>query len=403
MHLAADNRLAEALDRLDRAGRRRTLPAIGARRGPYVTVGDTERLNLSSNDYLGLGSDTDLHTQFFSDAAASDLAAYGMAGSASRLLTGNHPAYASLEQAMAALYGGRAATVFSSGYHANVGICPALAEKGDLFVADKLCHASLIDGMRLSGAKLLRYRHRDGAHLETLLARHREAHRRVFIVSESVFSMDGDIADIECLARLKKDYNATLIVDEAHAIGVFGDRGLGVCERDGLTSEIDVLVGTFGKALASFGAFAITDDVTRQYLVNRVRPFIFTTALPPAVVSWTRTALARAVSMKRERQKLADLAERLRKGLHAQGIETGGRSQIIPTIVGEDREACRLAEALQAEGFLVFPIRPPTVPAGTARLRFSLTANMEWPQIQRIPEVVARHLRHEKPLDMSPS
>ena len=207
-----------------------------------------------------------------------------MTASASRLLTGNHPAYAALERDLSELYDGRAATVFSSGYHTNVGICSAMAGKNDLFLADKLCHASLIDGMRLSGASLRRFRHLDYEHLETLLKKGSGEHRDVFIVSESVFSMDGDIADIERLVALKERYGATLIVDEAHAVGVFGERGLGVCERDGLTAEVDVLVGTFGKAWASFGAFAITDAVVRDYLINRMRPLIFTTALPPAVV-----------------------------------------------------------------------------------------------------------------------
>jgi len=392
-------RFADALSQLAEAGQRRRLTTVERRSGPTVSFEKGELVNLSSNDYLGLGSDTSLHRAFFAGACEPDLDAYGMTASASRLLTGNHPAYAVLEQDLSDLYGGKAATVFSSGYHTNVGICSAMANKDDLFLADRLCHASLIDGMRLSGATLLRYRHLDYGHLEGLLKKQRGGHRHVFVVSESVFSMDGDIADIERLVWLKKRHGAMLIMDEAHAVGVFGGLGLGVCERDGLSGEVDVLVGTFGKAWASFGAFAITDAVIKDYLINCMRPLIFTTALPPAVVNWTRTTLARSVSMRRERKQLAELAAQLRRGLRALDVETGGESQIVPVIVGQNREACRLAEFLRTEGFLVFPIRPPTVPVGTARLRFSLTANMDGRLVRRIPETIAKYLHHEKSLD----
>ncbi len=388
----AHSRFADALNRADEAGLRRTLPTLGKRSGPMLASGDTQALNLSSNDYLGLGADVSLHREFFAGSADVDLERHGMGASASRLLTGNHPAYTALEEDLCALYGGRHATVFSSGYHANVGICSALADKGDLFLADKLCHASLIDGMRLSGAKLVRYRHLDYDHLERLIMQHREAHRDIFIVSESVFSMDGDVADVDRLVQLKQAHGATLMIDEAHAVGVFGDRGLGVCEREGRIPAMDILVGTFGKALGSFGAFAVTDEDVRDYLVNRMRPFIFTTALPPSVVNWSRTALAQATTMQRERVHLHDLAGRLRDALRERNITTGGDSQIVPAIVGPNQQACDVAEALRDNGLLAFPIRPPTVPPGTARLRFSLSANMDWDQIKAIPGIVAEHL-----------
>ena len=373
---------ADALRRLDEAGQRRRLTTVPRGADPELP------LNLCSNDYLGLGSDVALHKAFFADAGEPDLDKHGMTASASRLLTGNHPAYAALEQDLSDLYGGKAATVFSSGYHANVGICASLAGKGDVFLADKLCHASLIDGMRLSGATLRRYRHLDYEHLESLLKEREGKAGRVFLVSESVFSMDGDIADIERLVSLKKRYGAMLLVDEAHAVGVFGEHGLGVCERDGQVAGVDVLVGTFGKALASFGAFAVTDLVVHEYLVNHARPLIFTTALPPAVVNWTRTVLERAVTMGLERRALLALANRLRQGLRTAGIETRGASQIVPVIVGENGAACELAHSLCEEGLLVLPIRPPTVPPGTARLRLSLTAGMTWESIGRVVEVI---------------
>jgi 8-amino-7-oxononanoate synthase len=403
MSASQKSRFADALDELEAGGLRRRLPVVGERDGPRVAFGDSTLLNLSSNDYLGLGNDPSLQRSFFGETGAMDPALHGMTASASRLLSGNHPAYALLEQDISALYGERAATVFSSGYHANVGICSALADRHSLFLADKLCHASLIDGMRLSGAQLLRYRHRDLDHLEDLLEKHAGKDREVFIVTESVFSMDGDTADLERHVRLKQRYGAMLIVDEAHAAGVFGDRGLGLCERDGLAAQVDVLVGTFGKALASFGAFAITDSIVRDYLVNRARPLIFTTALPPAVVNWTRITLAHSVSMRRERQHLAVLASGFRNALREGGVETGGNSQIVPAVVGGNRTAGRVAEALREAGFLAFPIRPPTVPEGTARIRFSLTADMRWEDISPVPAIVSEHLHDEKNLDTTRS
>ncbi len=388
MNGSLEQALAERLDQLAARGRSRKLTLLTDRRGPCARIDDVALLNLSSNDYLGLGADTELLARFLASADGVDLDHYGMTASASRLLTGHHPACARLEEELSALYGGRAALVFGSGYQANVGICSALAGKGDLFLADKLCHASLIDGMRLSGARLLRYRHGDLAHLESLLEKSYAKYRRVFIVSESVFSMEGDVADLPALVRLKQRYGTALIVDEAHALGVFGEAGLGLAVQYDLTDHVDVLIGTFGKALASFGAFVISSQTVHDYLVNHARSFIFTTALPPSTASWTRLTLARAVTMQAERKHLLRVAGGLRRGLAAAGIETRGASQIVPALVGKEECACRLAEILQDEGFLVLPIRPPTVPPHTSRLRFSVTANMTADQLRRIPDII---------------
>jgi len=376
------------LESLRGLGRHRSLSILSHRAGGGVERAGRYLLNLSSNDYLGLGADEQLLRTFLSETPAQLLDERGMTASSSRLLTGSGPAGLALEEEVAALYGGRECCVFSSGYHANLGILTALGRKGDLFLSDRLNHASIIDGMRLSEAGFRRYRHRDYGHLEDLLRDAAAGPGRTFIVTESVFSMDGDQADLPLLVRLKERYGATLIVDEAHAVGVFGERGRGLAEAAGVLDHVDILVGTFGKALASVGAFAVTSPPLKEYFVNTVRPFIFTTALPPAVLSWSRLTLRRMQGMGRERTQLAALGRRLRDELAARGCVTGGDSQIIPVIVGEDEAAVSLAVRLQEAGYLVLPIRPPTVPTGTSRVRLSLTAALRWEDLRALPDAI---------------
>jgi 8-amino-7-oxononanoate synthase len=377
---------------LERRGELRSLREVGQRAGATAVLDGARCVNLSSNDYLGLGSDESLLRSFLGEVPPSLLDRFGMAASSARLLTGNHPAYGLLEGELGDLFDGRSVCVFSSGYHANLAVCSAFAGRHDLIFADRLNHASLVDGMRLSGAGWMRYRHGEMDHLESLLRRHRSRCRSALIVTESVFSMDGDVPDLERLVQLRRDYDAVLIVDEAHAVGAVGPRGLGVCAARGLGSEVDFLVGTFGKALASYGAFVVCDARARPCLINRARPFIFTTALPPAVVHWTRRTLERAVGMDRERAHLARLAGNLRAALRAAGANTAGDAHIVPVLLGETRHATDLAERLRAAGFLALAIRPPTVPAGTARLRLSLTANLSWDQIRSLPDSIGGFL-----------
>jgi len=337
-------------------------------------------LNLSSNDYLGLGSMPELREEFYANLKKCPAdETYALSSSSSRLLTGNHPGYPGLEQTLSNMYNGRAALVFNSGYHANIGILPALSTKKDLILCDKLNHASIIDGIRLADAEFKRYPHLDYAALEKLLEKNLSGYDNIFIISESVFSMDGDAADLRKLVALKRKYNAFLIVDEAHSVGVFGDTGCGLAEEQGALDDIDIIVGTFGKAFCSAGAYAIMDSAVRDYLINKMRPFIFTTALPPVVVNWSRFVLTKIVGMKERREHLFKISAKLRQGLNAVSD-----SQIIPLIVGENAAAVALSERMRAAGILVFAIRPPTVPAGTARLRFSLTANLTEKDIDKI-------------------
>ncbi len=376
------------LERLRGLGRQRSLSVLSRGPGGAVERAGRSLLNLSSNDYLGLGANEDLLRAFLREKPEALMDERGMTAASSRLLTGSGPACAALEEELAALYGGRECCVFSSGYHANLGILTALGRNGDLFLSDRLNHASIIDGMRLSQAKFRRYRHRDYGHLEDLLRDASRVRGRIFIVSESVFSMDGDLADLRSLAYLKERYGATLIIDEAHAVGVFGESGRGLAEAAGVLGQVDILVGTLGKALASVGAFVVTSPPLKEFFVNTARPFIFTTALPPATLSWSRLTLRRMQGMRAERTQLAELGRRLRDELAAHGCVTGGGSQIVPVIVGEDEAAVRLALRLQEAGYLAPPIRPPTVPPGTARVRLSLTAALCWDDLRGLPEAV---------------
>jgi 8-amino-7-oxononanoate synthase len=377
---------------LEALGARHQLRALRTVRrlpGGAVELEGRRYLDLSSNDYLGLAGDAGLLASWWAGAGAPSIDERGMSGSSSRLLTGSGPACEALERELGSLYGGRSALVFSSGYHANIGLLPALGGKGDLFLCDKLNHASIIDGLRLSGAEFRRYRHGDCDHLEELLHGARGRHRRVLIVTESVFSMDGDCADLPRLVRLKREHGALLIVDEAHALGVFGARGLGLAEQQGVLDDVDVIVGTCGKALASAGAFVVTDPLIRDYCVNAARSLIFTTAPPPAVLSWTLLTLRRLTAMAPERERLALLSASLRAGLRERGCACGGASQIVPILAGDNERAVRLAARLRDAGFLAFPIRPPSVPPGTARVRLSLTAAMRPEQLSGLAAAAA--------------
>ncbi|WP_455639538.1 8-amino-7-oxononanoate synthase [Parabacteroides sp.] len=368
------------LQQLEAAGNLRRLPEI-VHQGDRIEKDGRIMLNLSSNDYLGLASRTDLRDAFLDELKGSDLP---LSSSSSRLLTGNFRAYRKLEQLLCERFGREAALLFNSGYHANTGILPALADKQTLILADKLVHASIIDGILLSGAPFQRYRHNDYEQLETLLQKNSGRYEQIFIVTESIFSMDGDVADLRRLVELKKSYpNVGLYVDEAHAIGVRGRTGLGIAEEQDCLEEIDLLVGTFGKALASMGAYLVCSRMIREYLINRMRPLIFSTALPPAQIAWTQFLFKRLPDFQGKRNRLAETSALLANALKGKGGEISG-SHIIPYIIGENEDCVLRAEELQRKGFYCLPVRPPTVPRGTARIRFSLTAEVTKEQIQAL-------------------
>lgn len=371
------------LEALKRDGNMRTLPDV-THDGRDIIASGRRMLNLSSNDYLGLAADSSLRREFMQGLSGEDAL---LSASSSRLLTGNFTVCAQLEELLAASFGREAALTFGSGYHMNSGILPAVADSRTLILADKLVHASLIDGIRLSAARCIRFRHQDYAQLEALLRKHHADFPRIIIATESIFSMDGDTADLPRLVGLKKLYPGTMLyVDEAHGIGVRGRTGRGLAEEQGCMGDIDFLCGTFGKALASVGAYVVCSRIIRDYLVNKMRTLIFTTALPPVNVAWTRFVVERLADMNERRQRLDKLASCLRRALKAHGWDCPSESHIVPMIVGDSHEATHKAEQLQKLGYYVLPVRPPTVPPGTSRLRFSLNAAITTDELKRLTE-----------------
>lgn len=380
--------MQQELQHLEEHSNLRRLPKM-VHDGRHVIVNGARMLNLSSNDYLGLASDRSLREEFLRTLTPDT---FLPASSSSRLLTGNFTVYEELEAELAHLFGTEAALIFNSGYHANTGILPAVSDARTLILADKLVHASLIDGIRLSAAKCVRYRHNDLAQLERLLKEHHSAYRRIIIVTESIFSMDGDRADLQALAGLKRRYdNVLLYVDEAHAFGVRGKRGLGCAEESGCIRDIDFLVGTFGKAAASVGAYIVCKKTVREYLVNRMRTLIFTTGLPPVNIAWTQFVVRRLADMQERREHLAHIGRTLREALQARGYTCLGASHIVPMIVGQSADTVLQAEALQRHGFYALPVRPPTVPEGTSRIRFSLTAEIRSEEIEELTNYLTVH------------
>lgn len=378
------------LDDLKKNDQYRTFASI-RHEGRYVWAQGRRMLNFSSNDYLGLAADMALRTRFFDEFAHS----MPLTSSSSRLLTGNFPVYDDLEALMAERFG-RACLLFNSGYHANIGILPALSNKQTLILADKLVHASLIDGILLSqskarsGATFLRYRHNDYEHLAQLLSQYADRYTQIIIVSESVFSMDGDIADLPRLVQLKRQYpHVRLYIDEAHAIGAYGEQGLGMAEVLACIDEIDLLVGTFGKAMASMGAYVICSQEMKQYLTNTVRSLIFSTALPPINIAWTYFLFERLPQFKARRQHLQTLSERLRQAVAPLSLlPMLSQSCIVPYVLGDNARTVQMAQTLQSSGYYCLPIRPPTVPAGASRIRFSLTADMCMDEVEGLIKVL---------------
>ncbi|MFA8300856.1 MAG: aminotransferase class I/II-fold pyridoxal phosphate-dependent enzyme [Hyphomicrobiales bacterium] len=351
-------------------------------------------LNLSSNDYLGIGSRKDLQKEF---AEFIDVESFQMSAVSSRLLSGNHHEYERLEHELSEFYG-KSALVFNSGWHANTAILPALLDKDDVVIADKLVHASIIDGMKLCNATTMRFRHLDYKHLEQLIIKYQSA-KRIFVVTESVFSMDGDVADASELIRLKEKYGIWLYVDEAHSCGVMGNLGKGWCEENDMLDHIDILLGTFGKAYASIGSFLICDRRLKEVLINKARSLIFSTALPPVNVAWSRFILEQIPGMQQERTYLKEISQQLRDVIKASAFRTLGSSHIVPMIVGDNSDTLELSDYYKQNGFFVLPIRPPTVPQGTARLRFSLTAGISKYQIQELLSFTKSIERHESILE----
>lgn len=350
------------------------------------SLAEIHGVNLCSNDYLGLAESAELKAAAI--AALQESARCG--GTGSRLLSGNSAAWEEVEEEFAEFAGTEAALYFGSGYAANVGLLTSLLGKGDVVLSDALNHASLIDGIRLSGARRVIVPHLDLGRLEAALAEHAGERCRKIIVTESVFSMDGDVADVQTLGKLAEKYGAALIVDEAHATAVHGPQGRGIVASAALEKSVLATVHTCGKALASAGAFVCGSNTLRDHLINHARTFIFSTAMPPGMAGQIRAALKLARGMDAERAALRERAWQFAAGLREEAWDlSGSTTQIVPAIVGSNEQATSAAEYLQCEGFAVRAIRPPTVPEGRARLRFSLTARISAEELARLHQCMA--------------
>ncbi len=370
------------LGRLAEAGLRRSLEPLASAQGPVVTVGGRTLVNLCSNDYLGLAGDPRLRA-----AAAAAAEAEGAGAGASRLVAGDLAVHGRLEAAIASLHRAEAALLFNSGYHANAGVPAALVGRDDEIFSDVLNHASIVDGALLSRATFTRYRHGDAQELSDLLSRSRA--RRKLVITDAVFSMDGDAAPLAEIAGLCDRHGAMLYVDEAHAVGVLGPTGAGLAEAVGVKDRVDVEMGTLGKALGAFGAYVAGEARLRDLLVSRARSFVFTTALPPAACGAALAALAVVRDDPARRARLHALMARMKAGLTARGFDVAAVvSPIFPVVLGTEARALAAAAALRERGFFVRAIRPPTVPRGTSRLRVALTAGHDEGQVDGFLEAL---------------
>lgn len=358
---------SDVLTSLRESGNLRSIPAD--------STGDA-LVDLSGNDYLGIAADAQLKAEFI-DSLAGEIPA--LSASASRLLAADQKEFTLLEETLRRLCG-RPTLLFNSGYHANTGCISALAKGKTLVVADKLVHASIIDGIMLSKAEFVRFRHNDAAHLRQILDRRAADYDRVLIVCESIYSMDGDIAPLAEIAAYKTP-NSLLYVDEAHAFGVLGRDGLGLTVD---MPEVDIMIGTLGKAAGSMGAFAaVRGEELRDYLLNTARSFIFSTAIPPLNCAWSRFVIERIPLMDDRRRRLKELNAELGRIL---GVENP--THIQPLITGSSAKAVELSKHLRENGFKVLPIRTPTVPPGTERLRFSLSASLTPNQLRPLEHLL---------------
>lgn len=376
-------RIEKELRKLESEAMLRRLPVLKAQ-GIYVEDEKGNRkLNLSSNDYLCIASDGELRKRFFESVRIEPLSS-----SSSRLMGGAIEPTLRVERLLEKMYG-RAALVFGSGYSANLSILPALSTSRTLILADRLVHASLIDGIRLSSARWIRFRHNDVEHLELLLRKHYADYQEIIVVTESTFSMDGDRCDARRLVELKRIYNNVyLYIDTAHDVFTSGEKGLGELECQGVLQDVDFIVVTFGKAMGGAGACLIASPIVKSYMVNKARGFIFSTAPSPLQMSWNGFVLEHSGEFAGRRKALADKSAYFRARLEERGLRTASRSHIIPIVLGSPEETLRKSEHLLSQGFNLLAVRPPSVEPNASRLRISLFSEIEYGDLDRLAELL---------------
>jgi 8-amino-7-oxononanoate synthase len=379
--------IAERLEELRERGLHRRLRLIGGPQGPRVTLDGKQVLLLCSNDYLGLANHPKVR-----GAAAEAAMRWGAGAGASRLISGNMQPHSRLEKRLAAFKGYESALLFGSGYLANTGTIAALAKDGEVVFSDELNHASIIDGCRLSRAETFVYRHGDLEHLAWGLRK--AGTRAALIVTDGVFSMDGDIAPLAELSELAKQHGCRLMVDEAHATGAIGPGGRGSVAAAGLSGEVEVVMGTLGKALGSYGAYVCANREMTDYLLNTARSFVFSTALPPSVAAAGLAALELLESQPERVERLSANARTLREALADEGLAVAGsKTQIVPVPVGEASAAMDLCERILEGGVFAQGIRPPTVPEGSSRLRFTVMSTHRREELERAAKLVGSAAR----------
>ncbi|RQD64618.1 MAG: 8-amino-7-oxononanoate synthase [Desulfonatronovibrio sp. MSAO_Bac4] len=362
--------ISRTLKSINRDGNLRQIPELDHGADLYIQIQGQNFLNLASNNYLGLSNSQELI-----QASTAGASTYGASGAASRLITGNFKTYDQLEKLIASFKGQDRALAVGCGYTANLCILTALANRETVIFSDRLNHASIIDGAVLSRAKLIRYRHRDTDHLEWLIKKYQNQSRK-FLITDTVFSMDGDLAPLEKLVHLCHKYNILSIVDEAHATGIFG-QGRGLAHQLGLEKDIDIHMGTFSKALGSYGGYIASHNNVIELIINQGRAFIYSTSLPPAVVSASLASVRKVIDNPFEGARLLEMAQELKGYLTGLGFDTGSSSsQIIPLILKKSSMVMNAMHSLMKSGVYAAGIRPPTVPENTARLRISLRADM---------------------------
>ncbi|HBA65240.1 MAG TPA: 8-amino-7-oxononanoate synthase [Methylococcaceae bacterium] len=384
--IGIESGLEVELERLAREDLYRSRRVVDSAQGVELQCGGRKLINFCSNDYLGLANHPSV-VKAFQDGAVR----YGVGSGSAHLICGHSRAHHALEEELAEFTGRDRALLFSTGYMANIGAISALTGKGDTVFEDRLNHASLLDGGLLSRARFKRYRHADTDCLLDSLSR---AEGRAMIVTDGVFSMDGDLAPIDALSQIAKDREAWLMIDDAHGLGVIGDKGRGVVEHFGLTQQqVPILVGTLGKAFGTFGAFVAGSETLIETLIQKARTYIYTTALPPAVAEATRVALSIVIEEQWRREKLNDLVRRFRRGAEQLGFPLmPSNSAIQPILIGDSHKAVEIGKRLLDDGFWVGAIRPPTVPQGSARLRVTFSALHEEQQVDRLLESLAKSI-----------
>jgi glycine C-acetyltransferase/8-amino-7-oxononanoate synthase len=380
--------IEERLAELERLGLQRRLRIVSGPQGPHVQLDGKPVLLLCSNNYLGLAGHPRVR-----EAAAEAAMRWGAGAGASRLVSGTMTIHRRLEERLAAFEGSEACLLFGSGYLANLGVIGALAGPGDVVFSDHLNHASIIDGCRSSRAEVVVYRHLDVHHLEHCLRTHGGERRRL-VVTDSVFSMDGDVAPLREIVRLARTHDARVVVDEAHATGALGEGGRGAVAQAGLQGEVDVLVGTLGKALGSYGAYVCASEQMARYLLNSARPLIFSTAPSPPSVAGALAALELLEDDPGLVTRLHEAARALRRGLAAEGFAVQESDMhIVPLVAGDSETAVRMCEAALEQGVFAQAIRPPTVPDGTARLRLAAMASHTAGELRDAANVLAQAAR----------